>query len=323
MQLLRQFGRKAASLEPPLLAIALGFGSSLHCSSTGKLTGGAGQSSIGGAPAGVAGAAGAENCESAPTDIYHDRIEPLLSADTPKSCNQCHLSGVDLAAFVRATPCETMACLVEDGLVDPEAPADSKILSFIRRASPDSELITVEVIQSEYDGFLQWIEASASCPSACAGVICNGTQAAPKCPPTPVPSEPTEPLPDVLGPAECADTALEQLFYDNVYAWRARCFPCHFSDQLKAAPTAPRWLRVEGNCAQSSLATYRRITSGDFLNLDEPTQSLLLLKPLAIAAGGVKHGGHDKFDDTSDPAYQGFLRFIEQYAGCRREMSSR
>ena len=121
----------------------------------------------------------------------------------------------------------------------------------------------------------------------------------------------------MLRPEQCVDTALEQLFYDNVYAWRARCSPCHFSDQLKADPAAPRWIRVEGNCEKSSLATYRRITSGDFLNLDDPTQSLLLLKPLAIAAGGVKHGGHAKFADTSDPAYQGFLRFILQYAACR------
>jgi hypothetical protein len=208
-----------------------------------------------------------------------------------------------------------MACLIEDGLVDPAAPADSKILTWIQRASPDSELITDKVIQAEYDGFLQWIEASASCPSACAGATCGSGEAAPKCETTPVPSEPS---PAIIGEPDCADTALEQLFYDDVYAWRARCSPCHFSDKLNADPAAPRWIRVEGNCAQSSLATYRRVTSGDFLNLDDPAQSLLLLKPLAIAAGGVKHGGDAKFANQDDPAYQSFLRFITQYAECKR-----
>lgn len=319
MQQARSSQRKAARFLPPLLASALGVCLNLRCSpKDGQLDGSGaagGETARGGGPSEVGGASGAESCQSRPTDIYHDRIEPLLRAEAPKTCNQCHLSGIDLSAFVRATPCETMACLVSDGLVDPEAPADSKILAWISRAAPDSALITPAVIQAEYDGFLQWIEASASCPSACADATCSAPGPSQTCEVAPVPSAP---LANVMGPSDCTDTALEQLFYDNVYAWRARCFPCHFSDQLKADPTAPRWIRVEGNCAQSSLSTYRGLTSSQFLNLEDPTQSLLLLKPLAISAGGVKHGGAEKFDDTDDPAYQSFLRFIEQYAECRR-----
>lgn len=316
---LQPFQPPIAAHWPPLLAIVAGLGLSLNCSSPGPEAGNeggaAGMSSVssGGKPTIDWGSSGTENCESPPTDIYHDRIEPLLTEDAPKTCNQCHLSGVDLSAFVRSTPCETMACLLQTGLVDPHSPADSKILTWIQRASPDSALITDQVIQAEYDGFLQWIEASASCPSACAGATCDDPSASQKCETTPVPNTP---LSEIMGEPDCSDKALEQLFYDDVYAWRARCFPCHFSDQLKADPKAPRWIRVEGNCAESSLATYRFVANGDFLNLDDPTQSLLLLKPLAVSAGGVVHGGHDKFEDTSDPAYQSFLQFIQQYAAC-------
>ncbi|HWA77566.1 MAG TPA: hypothetical protein VG937_34755 [Polyangiaceae bacterium] len=290
---------KIAGYWPPVLSTVLGLGLGLNCSPSSRSHPND----------------GAESCESPPTDIYHDRIEPLLNQDTPKTCNQCHLSGVDLSAFVRSTPCETMACLVQDGLVDPASPPDSKILTWIQRATPDSELITDAVIQAEYEGFLQWIAASAACPSACAGASCGTPGAAEKCETPPAPNMPP---PEIMGEPDCSDRALEQLFYDDVYAWRARCFPCHFSDQKKADARAPRWIRVEGNCAESSLASYRTITSGDYLNLEDPTQSLLLLKPLAIAAGGVEHGGHDKFDDTSDPAYQSFLQFIQRYADCRR-----
>src|SRR4051812_31831617 len=52
------------------------------------------------------------------TAIFDQRIAPLLKDDQPKSCNACHLSGIDMTMFVRATPCETMACLEEQGLVD-------------------------------------------------------------------------------------------------------------------------------------------------------------------------------------------------------------
>src|SRR5688500_7197940 len=51
--------------------------------------------------------------------LYQQRIEPLLETDQPKTCNQCHLSGVDLSVFVRDSMCETRACLLANGLVDP------------------------------------------------------------------------------------------------------------------------------------------------------------------------------------------------------------
>lgn len=47
-----------------------------------------------------------------------------------------------------------------------------------------------------------------------------------------------------------------------------------------------------------------------------PPASLLLQKPLAESAGGVVHGGGDKFADVNDPAYIDFLAWIQREAAC-------
>jgi hypothetical protein len=257
-----------------------------------------------------------ESCHTPPTEIYEQRIEPLLLDDNPKTCNQCHLSGVDLSAFVRSTPCETMACLVADGLVDPSKPSESKILGWIRRAQPDSALITERVIDAEYDGFLQWIEASAGCPSACEGAVCGAPTARSGCRVEPDPAEP--PVPDT-GDPDCNARALEQQFLDDVYAFRGRCFPCHFDNELDEDPSIPRWISTRGNCGNGSIETLRLATEAGYLDLEEPEQSLLLLKPLTEFSGGVPHGGGQKFEGEEDPAYQSFLSFIRSYARCQSD----
>lgn len=255
-----------------------------------------------------------ESCGTSPTEIYERRIEPLLLDDNPKTCNQCHLSGVDLSAFVRSTPCETMACLVADGLVDPSQPGESEILAWIRRAEPDSALITERVIDAEYAGFLQWIEASAACPSACDGAVCTAPSSRSGCRVEPDPVEP--PVIDT-GDPDCSAQALEQRFLDEVYAFRGRCFPCHFDNELDEDPSIPRWISTRGNCNNGSIETLRLATRAGYLDLDQPEQSLLLLKPLTEFSGGVPHGGGQKFEGEDDPAYQSFLAFIRSYSRCQ------
>ncbi len=252
-------------------------------------------------------------CQADSTSIYERRIAPLLSDDRPSSCNQCHLSGVDLSLFARDTPCETMACLKELDLVDLQRPEQSVVLTWIGRAEPEG-LITQAVIDEEYAGFLEWIELHASCGDGLCGDVRCGTRADDFC------AHEQEPdagaLAAIEDPGGCDDRALEALFQQTVYAWRGRCFPCHHDSQPFAAPDAPRYFVTGGNCDSASLATMRNIIASGYADPDDPEQSLLLLKPLAKSAGGVEHGGHDKMANTNDLAYRAFLQWLERYAAC-------
>jgi hypothetical protein len=261
-------------------------------------------------------------CQLKPTQTFHERIEPLLSEGRVTTCNQCHLSGVDLSAFARETPCKTWACLVDQGLVNTASPEDSQILGWIERASPDSDLITPQVITAERDAFRDWIEANAACPSACAGVSCGAAQDGPTC------SEGFDELssagaPPVLPSGEdtrgCKDVELEQAFAEDVYTWRGRCAPCHFDIEPNADKDAPRWISAVGNCATGSAVTLKRVLSLGLIDVADPTQSLLLQKPLDESGGGVKHGGGAKFQGTDDFTYQSFLRFILHYQRCQQQ----
>ncbi len=260
----------------------------------------------------------AEECEAqTPGKLFSRRIEPLLKEERPKSCNQCHLSGVDFSAFVRDDPCETMACLVEDGLVDLDAPSDSVILTWIQRAEPDSELITDEVIDEEYRGFLEWIGYSASCTDACKDVECGPREEEVLC-------ATAEPVPEEEDIAElsdektdCSALGIEKLFRETIYRGRGRCYPCHYDAvEVNIDGDPPGWVKTEGNCEQASLATLRELQRGDYFNTVEPDQSLILLKPLSEDEGGVKHGGSEKFHGPDDPGYQSFMLFLERYAEC-------
>jgi hypothetical protein len=253
-------------------------------------------------------------CLDSASAIFDERVAPLLASDRPKTCNQCHLSGIDMSLFVRDTMCETRACLFENGLVDGDNVEQSLVLSWIARAHPDSELITEEVIQNELDGFTAFLKQLSSCSVASCDVTTCGTAATggDRCvredePPAVTPSHETP---------DCNPITIETAFRDNVYAWRGRCFPCHHSDQTLADAAAPRWLSVEGTCDAGSVQTLRTVIDAGYLNSENPEESLLLRKPLAIVAGGLEHGGGEKFHDQTDFAYQSFLSFIEYWSSC-------
>jgi hypothetical protein len=254
-------------------------------------------------------------CQLKPTQTFHERIEPLLSEDRVTTCNQCHLSGVDLSAFARETPCKTWACLVDQGLVDTASPEDSRILSWIERASPDSDLITPQVITAERDAFRDWIEANAACPGACAGVACGAPDGGPACSDGTRDLGEPPPVPEGEDARGCSDVELEQAFYDDVYTWRGRCFPCHFETEPDADKDAPRWISTVGNCQTGSAVTLKRVLSLGLIDTETPTASLLLQKPLAISGGGVTHGGGAKFT-SDDPAFLSFQRFVMHYQQC-------
>lgn len=250
-------------------------------------------------------------------DLYDRRIAPLLSAERPKSCNQCHLSGIDLGVFVRDSICGTRACLLERGLVDTEAPENSLILQWIARAEPESELVTEAVIAEEYEGFSEFVHAIAACGGeACRGVTCAGAGAPDAC----ADSEPSANSPRVVPEGTgCDPVSIEQAFIETAYAERGRCFPCHFATEKFADVRAPRWIETRGGCEVGAATTLRQAIDSGYFDLEDPSQSLVLLKPLDPAYGGGPHGGSVKFHDTKDLEYRTWLGFIEFYAACMKQ----
>jgi hypothetical protein len=253
-------------------------------------------------------------------ELYQRRIEPILKDDHPRSCNQCHLAGIDLSLFVKDTPCQTMACMEKLGLVDLAQPEASKVLSWIGRAKPESTLITADVIAKEHAAFLEWIRYSASCgKQVCATYDdpCGQNQADAST----VCDIASDAGVDYVDPGDCKELTLEQLFSADVYKWRGRCYPCHFASD-KSVAAAQKWisdvdtsLTVSGAaCASGSLATMRTALRLGLVDLNTPTQSLLLLKPLG--QGGVPHGGGEKFDGAEDATYQSFLHWVDRYSAC-------
>lgn len=252
--------------------------------------------------------------------IFEQRIEPLFVEDRPQSCNQCHLAGMDLSAFVRSDPCETFACLVEQNLVDTKEPRKSRVLSWIGRAAPDSRLITADIIDAEYQGFLEWIAFESQC-GTCDDAVCESTDAGSGCPLVYGSSDS-----DASAPAnsDCSDEALYTVFSQTIYAERGRCSPCHSSAFQDDEVDAPRWIDVSSSCERGAQQTLWNVLNAGYIDANAPEQSLLLLKPLAEDEGGVVHGGHDKFyDRETDPGYLAFAEFIDKLVTCRPEAASR
>ena len=246
------------------------------------------------------------DCAAESSELFARRIAPLLASDRPKTCNTCHLSGVDLQLFVQETPCQTMACLDARGLVDLDDPASSTVLQWIARADPASPLIDQQVIDEEYAAFLAWITASAACGPCYAGATPCGEPVEATCPAD-------DPDNDVgEDPGGCSPLARETMFRRRVYAWRDRCYPCHFDN---TDFEAPKWIG-SGSCELGSLTTMRNVFDRALIDRADPPASLLLQKPLAESAGGVVHGGGDKFADVNDPAYIDFLAWIQREAAC-------
>jgi hypothetical protein len=259
----------------------------------------------------------AECEDDAERQIFEQRIQPLLEDGTRTACNDCHLAGVDLGLYSPdGDECRTMACMVDAGIVDLEAPEDSKVLEWILRADPESPLITPEVLQAERDGMLEWIRYQSSCGAFVCPTIEDpcGTAASVGSCETPA-SGHDLPAHGFEDPGDCSDVTLEQAFGELVYSWRGRCYPCHWDSKSGSPENAPRWI-ADAECNAGSLATMRNVQELGLIDTENPEQSLLLLEPLAEAAGGVAHEGGDKFFDTDDGAYQDFRAWLELYAGC-------
>lgn len=247
-------------------------------------------------------------------DLYQRRIAPLLEDDRPSTCNQCHLKGIDLSLFLQSSPCATMACMVEEGVVDLESPEQSLVLAWIDRGVPSGG-ITEDTIATEREAMLEWIEMVSTCGGELCGRIaepCGQPPDESQCE-IPPPVAETMPLDD---PGDCSDLTLELVWREKVYSWRSRCYPCHFDSYDEDFEFAPPFIAT-GECNPASLLTLRNVERAGYLDAAEPSRSLLLTKPLEESLGGVEHGGGPKIHSVDEPTYQDLAYFVQRWADCQ------
>ncbi|MDX1946308.1 MAG: hypothetical protein SFU86_12985 [Pirellulaceae bacterium] len=224
--------------------------------------------------------------------IFERRILPILQAKTPSSCAECHLSGVELADYIRPTQPETFAALRAAGLIDVSQPEKSKLLAFIARKPERPSLVSDAARKQEYDAFRDWIAAAVKDPALLAAK--GGGPIGPQ-----VPVE-------VLRHAR-RDGVLAS-FLDNVWSEVGRCAACHSPDrnqqQVKKHGEHISWIKLG-----DPQATLDHLRENELIDLAAPEKSLLLLKPL----NQVQHGGGVKMA-FGDRTYKQFRAFIDDLA---------
>lgn len=274
-------------------------------------------------------------------DIFNQRILPIFRSPNPSSCVQCHLSAVDLKDYILPTAEATFASLREQGLVDIDHPEKSKILQLINMGEADydkgARLIHAQNRKAEYDAFAAWIRAGAADPKLRA-LPAPAQAAGPAKPPT------------IIRHAR-ADRVLDS-FTRNIWSQRMRCFPCHTPYEIddqnpKHRVARERLKKMEhelGDLWTARMRIFRQTPEETMdylirdsrrrredrlplLNLEEPTKSLLVLKPTArlpekIAPKKFKEpshvlpvshlGGIKMHPD--DFSYKAFVAWITDYA---------
>lgn len=225
--------------------------------------------------------------------IFEKRILPIFQSTKPSSCAECHLSGVDLKAYIRPTQQETFGSLAGAGMIDVNAPDESKILRLINRRPEQPSLVTEKIRQQEYEAFRAWIRAAVADPKLLAA------------------KDDAEPIgPDL--PAEVIRHARRDRvlasFVENVWTEVGRCAACHSPDrnqkQVKEHGEQVSWIKL-----RDPQGTLDHMIEAGLIDTGEPGQSLLLMKPTMQ----VEHGGGQKMV-IGDRTYKQFRRFIDDYA---------
>lgn len=252
--------------------------------------------------------------------LFEQRIAPLLAEDNPPSCGQCHLAGTKLSQFIKGTPCEAMACLEAEGLVDLERPMDSTILAWIARGQGPENPENARLATREREAFVEWIEWASECQVETCGYIAQPC-GVPR-PELACSDDDHEACGvdledrDLSSGWACDERGMATAFHALVMPWRNRCAHCHApSGSLADVGDPPHWLD-DLKDEDASLRTMRRVVDSGLIDLEAPGRSLLLTKPLWESQGGVPHGGGDKFAGPSDRTYREFLLWAVTYARC-------
>jgi hypothetical protein len=241
----------------------------------------------------IAGVTRAASADSGSLEVFSRRILPIMNSAKPSSCVECHLSGVDLKDYIRPNQEETFAALVKAGMIDVKQPRKSKLLEFIGRAPEKPTIVSSKARAEELAAFTAWIESAVNDPEllkAKAGTEQIG------------PALPVE----VIHHAR-KDRILAS-FVDNIWTEATRCAGCHSpllnEKQVKEFGEQVSWIKPD-----DPAATLAHLVDAGLIDLEDPTQSMILLKPTMQ----VKHGGGIKMV-VGDRSYKQFRKFIEDYA---------
>lgn len=234
-----------------------------------------------------------------PEQVFEKRIAPIFNSPDPSSCVQCHLAGVDLKNYIRPTHRETFLSLRDQGLIDLDNPARSKILALIDmgRNEKGAALIHEKNRKAEHEAFAAWIAASAADSALRTAPKLDADKLA-------KPPRPNE----VIRHAR-KDRMLET-FTNTVWAMRFRCMSCHIEGSAENKKlVAENGGRVAWFKAAGPEATLAYLLQSKLIDVKNPEKSLLLTKPL----NEVKHGGGVKFL-KGDQGYKAYRRFVEDVA---------
>lgn len=230
-----------------------------------------------------------------PVDIFNERILPIFRSPNPSSCVQCHLASVDLKDYILPSSERTFVSLRDQGLVDLKQPAESKILSLIRMGERDADaganLIHKKMRDAELVAFASWIEA------------CCKDDRLRSLPASKVVARPVHPDAIIR---HARKSRIVDSFVRNVWSQRMRCFPCHTPHEIDSAnPKHKIAVKRQSEFAEKyNRGMLRRLhffrktpeeTLGYLLsdskktpenrlpliNIEEPTKSLIVLKPTA------------------------------------------
>lgn len=278
-----------------------------------------------------------------PIEVFNSRIMPIFRSDKPSSCVQCHLSAVDLKNYILPSHEQTFASLRDQGLINLDKPAESKILTLIRMGDKDldkgARLIHEKNRKAELAAFAGWIEACCADPKL-------------RNLPRLDPAKQAKPAKANAIIRHARKSRVVDSFARNVFSQRMRCFPCHtpheidrenprhqaaIKTQQKFAKTyEPEMLERLSFFKKTPEATLdawikrsQNAKAGEIplLNLKQPMHSLIMLKPLSKLPKKKADGTFEKPSSvtptthmgglkmhTNDQSYKAFVAWIRDYA---------
>lgn len=281
--------------------------------------------------------------QPSPLELFNQRIMPIFRSPQPSSCVQCHLAAVDLKNYILPSHEKTFVSLRDQGLIDLEHPEESKVLTLIRMGDKDldegAKLIHEKTRLAEYEAFANWIEACCNDPKLRDAPGLTAEERA-------RPERPDEVI------RHARKSRVVDSFVRNVWSQRMRCFPCHtpneidpsnpqhqaavkthreFKEKLSAESFAR--MNIFRETPEATLAYLiersQDVKPGELplINLEEPRNSLILLKPMsklpekkadgtfapASSSAPVSHMGGLKMH-KDDQSYKAFVAWLEDYA---------